>query len=94
MDDPPKVQLVSGETTVDAGLVAEGLGLAPETVSAMIRKGEITSAFERGEGADEGRFRLTFWHGRKRFRIVVDRDGNLLKRFSIDYGDRVSARRT
>lgn len=93
MSEGLKVHFESGEATVDAVLVAEGLDLKPDIVPAMIRDGKITCAFERGEGADAGRFRLTFWHGRKRFRMVVDRNGNLLKRFSVDYGERAQARR-
>ena len=86
-DEQGKVSFESGEATVDASLVADGLRLNPDAVPAMIRDGAITCAFERGVDADEGKFRLTFWHGRQRFRIVVDRDGHVLKRLRIDYRD-------
>lgn len=80
------VLLGSGDATVDAQVVAEGLALDPEDVPAMVRDGEITCAFERGMDADEGRFRLTFWHGTRRFRVVVDTEGRILQRLRIDYG--------
>lgn len=85
-DGRGKISFESGEATVDATLVAEGLRLNPDAVPGMIRNGAITCAFERGVDDDEGKFRLTFWHERQRFRIVVDRDGRVLKRLRIDYG--------
>lgn len=85
-DESGKVRFEPGEATVDACLVAEGLRLNPEAVPGMIRDGAITCAFERGTDDDDGKFRLTFWHGHQRFRIVVDREGRVLKRLRIDYG--------
>jgi hypothetical protein len=54
-DETVKVRLESGEATVDAMLVAEGLRLNPEAVPGMIRDGTITCAFERGIDDDEGK---------------------------------------
>lgn len=44
----------------------------------LIKAGEITSVCERGEGADAGRYRLTFVHGDKKFRVTIDSTGSIL----------------
>jgi Family of unknown function (DUF6522) len=85
-DEPGKICFKSGEATVDATLVAEGPRLKFDAVPGMIRDGTITCAFERGIDDDEGKFRLTFWPGRQRFRAVVDSEGRVLQRLRIDYG--------
>ena len=48
-----------------------------------MREGRITSRFERGEGADAGRFRVTFFHGRRRVRLTLDGDGSVLQRSRV-----------
>lgn len=79
---------------VDAEFLAEGLGLEPARVVDGLRAGLITSRVERGEGADEGRWRLTFWHGTTRLRLVVDEaTGEILQRSKIDYGEAADPRR-
>ncbi len=55
---------------------------------AMMRKGEITSLCERGINEDEGRHRLTFFHKSRRFRLVVDGTGTVIRRSTVDFGDR------
>jgi hypothetical protein len=49
--------------SVDAEVLGEAFGLAPAQVPALMREGAITSLFERGEGEDAGRMRLSFFHG-------------------------------
>lgn len=66
--------------TIDAVDLGQLLGLEPEAVRAMMQSGEITSRFERGEGEDAGRFRLTFFHGQRRVTLIVDADGTVLQR--------------
>jgi len=51
-----------------------------------MRQGRLTSKFEMCVGSDAGRCRLTFWLDAKRFRIVVDKQGTVLKKFRTDYG--------
>ena len=48
-----------------------------------MRQGRITSRFERGEGADAGRFRVTFFHGPRRVRLTLDGDGPVLQRSRV-----------
>lgn len=73
---------------IDAATIAEGLNLAPSEVQDLMRRGAITSLCERGSGDDAGRYRLTFFHGGRRLRLVVDEDGRLIQRSAIDFGDR------
>jgi hypothetical protein len=57
--------------------------LAEGQVQALMRAGEITSRFERGEGEDAGRFRVTFFHGGRRVRLTIDGDGRVLQRSRV-----------
>lgn len=82
------VEFGEGEILVDATVVAEGLGLNPEAVQERMREGHITSLCERGTGEDEGRFRLTFFSGNRRFRVIVNEAGKIIQRLGIDFGDR------
>ena len=73
---------------IDAAIVAEGLGLAPAVLHELMRRGEITSLCEKGVDEDSGRFRLTFFFGSRRFRLIVDKGGEIVRRSAIDFGDR------
>ena len=76
--------------TVDAAVIAEPLGLAPANVPSQMRAGYVTSVCERGVDEDAGRYRLTFFRGQRRLRLVVDDCGTILERFV----DRISPRRS
>jgi hypothetical protein len=82
------VEFEDGALNVDVAIVAEGLGIAPPLVLEGMREGRITSLCERGVDDDDGRYRLTFFSERRRFRVVVDRLGNVVQHSSIDFGDR------
>lgn len=84
--DSLPVSFEDGGATVDAALVAEGLRLRADAVPSMVRDGSITCCFERGTGEDDGRFRLTFWHGNLRFRVVLNAAGQVLQRLRLDHG--------
>ena len=66
--------------TVDARIIAGALGLDAAQVPGLLGRGAITTACERGAGEDEGRHRLTFTSGRRRFQLVIDASGNILAR--------------
>ncbi|TKW67381.1 MAG: hypothetical protein DI616_06970 [Paracoccus denitrificans] len=68
------------EFTVDAGIIADGLGLPEHAIARAMSTGAITTRTERGEGEDEGRFRLSFFHRDKVLRLTVDAKGNILSR--------------
>lgn len=72
---------------VDAALVAEGFGISPVLFLERLRAGEITSLCERGQDADSGRYRLTFFSRHRRFRLIVDGTGAVAQRSSLDFGD-------
>lgn len=68
------------EFTVDAKVIAEGLGLPEHAIARGMSNGIITTRSERGEGEDTGRFRLSFFHREKVLRLTVDSTGNILSR--------------
>lgn len=74
-DEPPAA---AGPVEVDARLVAEGLGLDPVQVPAMIEDRRIATLCERGTGEDAGLFRFTFYYRGQRFRLVTDAAGEPL----------------
>ncbi len=82
----------NGTFCVDASLVAELLGVAPERVHALIRSREITSVCEQGIAEHAGQFRLTFFYKGRRARLSVDARGSILKRSAVDFGEATSAR--
>ena len=53
-----------------------------------MRSGAITSRCEVGEDEDAGRTRVTFFLHSRRFRIVIDAAGRILRRSTIDFGER------
>jgi hypothetical protein len=68
-----KIEIGLGSMHINASVIAQGLALEPSLVQAMMRKGEITSLCERGVNEDAGRYRLTFFHKSRRFRLVIQR---------------------
>ena len=82
------LQFEDGAIQVDAVVVAQGLGLHPDFLLECMRDGRVTSLCETGSGEDSGRFRLTFFSGNRRFRLVADDSGAILQRSTIDFGDR------
>lgn len=82
----PPISLNEEGATIDAAILAEGLGIEAAEIDVMIREGRLTSSFEKGIGEDEGRFRLTFWIEGKRLRVVVDNRGTVLQKFRTNFG--------
>lgn len=73
-----------GETfAIEAPVLAQALGLTEDAVRAGLRDGSITSRCEAGIDEDAGRWRLTFNHGGRACRFVVDAAGNILTRASF-----------
>lgn len=73
---------------VDASLVADLLDIAADQVSNRIRHGTITTICKAGIDDHEGGFRLSFFHRNRRAQIEIDRQGLILSRTVIDFGDR------
>ncbi|MEZ5566065.1 MAG: DUF6522 family protein [Gammaproteobacteria bacterium] len=87
-----RIEFENGAVSVDATLIAAGLKIVPELVHPGMRDGTITSRCERGLDQDAGRYRLTFFHGTRRFRLVVDEAGNVVENSGINIGPRRSSR--
>jgi len=81
------IEFEHGTVQIDAAIVAEGLGLALPLLQEEMRVGKITGVAERGIDADSGRHRLTFFSEHRRFRVVVDENGVIVQRSTVDFGD-------
>ncbi len=88
LKDVTRVEFEEDGISVDAGLIAEGLGLESSTVQVRMREGTITSLCERGIDRDAGLYRLTFFHLSQRLRLVVDSEGKVRGRSLLNFGDR------
>ncbi|MBU3030594.1 DUF6522 family protein [Paracoccus marinaquae] len=77
------VELTAEGFVVDAGLLAAAFGLQSSVVQDMMRNGRITSRSERGQGEDEGRWRLTFYYEARALRLTLDADGTVLSKASF-----------
>jgi hypothetical protein len=66
-----------GEFVLPADLLAERFGWPTQTLRDYMRRGLVASRVERGEGEDEGRWRLSVRCGNRRWRAVVEADGTL-----------------
>ncbi len=63
------------ELEVDGALVARGLGLDVAAFRQLMDERKVAVLCERGTGGDAGLYRASFYHGTRRVRMVVDRDG-------------------
>ena len=81
------VQFKESSISVDAKLIGKSLGVEVSLVQALIRERKITSICERGVDQDAGTYRLTFFHGGRRLRLIVDEAGNIIRNSTIDFGD-------
>jgi hypothetical protein len=75
-----------GAIQIDATIVANGLGIAPQFLLDHMRAGEITGLSEEGTDSDNGRYRLTFFSQHRRFRVIVDENREIIQRSTLDYG--------
>lgn len=75
-----KVEFDGTSFSVDATLIAEGFGITPTFLRTLMRQAKITSRCERGTDRDAGRHRLTFFHGARRLRLVIDDAGRIVDR--------------
>jgi hypothetical protein len=82
------VAFEDGAVQIDATIVAEGLGMTPPDLLARMQTAGVTGVCEHGIDADGGRHRLTFFSGNRRFRVVVDQRGAIVRRSTLDFGDR------
>ncbi len=82
------IKIDDGTVEIDASIVGAGLGLEPQEVLSLMRAKAITSVCEHGVDDDAGRYRLTFFHKGRRLRLIVDACGHVVRRSTIDFGNR------
>lgn len=82
-----KLDVSSGQIIIDAQDLAPLIGCDPAEVQELMRAGRITSTFEKGEGEDAGRFRVTFRHGATRVRFTCAEDGTVLSHIRTQVAD-------
>jgi uncharacterized protein DUF6522 len=82
------VEFEEGTLRIDAAVIGQGLNVEPSLVQILMREGKITALCERGVDEDARRYRMTFFHENRRFRLVVDEEGNAIQRTTVDFGDR------
>lgn len=63
---------------IPAALLAEAFKMTEDDVRRTMREGTLTSRCEAGEGADAGRWRLTFHHAGRACRFTLDTTGAIL----------------
>lgn len=85
------IQLADGAVNIEASLIATDLGLPAAQVLESMRSGRLTATCERGVEGDAGKFRLTFFHGNRRLRLVIDESGRILERSAARLHRRVPA---
>lgn len=81
-----KVDMSSDQPTIDARDLGGLLDLPPDEVQTLMRAGKITSRFETGEGDDEGKVRLTFFHRGRSVRLTCSKDGTVLTTSRVTSG--------
>ena len=82
-----KVEIQGDDTfQIDASILVRDLGLEPFEVQRLMREGKLTSSCERGVNEDDGHYRLTFFLGRRRLRLIVDEAGRIIQQSVIDSG--------
>lgn len=81
------LEFLDGGVEIDASIVAAGLGVTPPLLFQGMRAGTITGRCEQGADADAGRYRLTFFSRHRRFRLVIDNQGAIIQRSSLDFGN-------
>ena len=82
-----EIAFKEGTIELDARVLARGLGLDLASLQEFMRAGKITNLCERGVDNDLGRYRLTFFYGNRRLRLVVGQAGNVISQSTIDFGD-------
>ncbi len=82
-----KLDVSAEQITINAQDLAPLIGCAPAEVPQLMRAGRITSTFEKGEGEDAGRFRVTFRYGTTRVRFTCAEDGTVLSHIRTQVSD-------
>lgn len=84
------VERIGDQFIVDAATLSKAFDLPPEEIRSRMQKGQITSQCEAGEGTDAGRWRLTFRHQGRAFRLIVDTHGEVLRKTTFPVGPSIA----
>ena len=76
---PSAVAIMDGEITIDAELLAPGLGLSTEALRVEMRRGLVYGTVENGIGEDQGRLRLSLRNRARSWTVVIEPGGTLLQ---------------
>lgn len=68
-----------GDFTLDAETVARSFGWSARELREHMRRGLVSSLVERGEGEDEGFWRLSLRCGNRRWRAIVAGNGAIVE---------------
>jgi Family of unknown function (DUF6522) len=82
------IEIADGAFQIGASVIAAGLGIQVDQVLFLVRSGEIESASEHGVDEDAGFHRLTFYYHNRRFRLIIDGTGRIVRRSRVDFGER------
>lgn len=82
-----QIEYMDNTFTLDAALIGDLLGIPAKDVPHLMRERAITSLCEKGEGSDQGEFRLSFFFRNCRARLNIADSGRVLNRTIIDFGD-------
>ncbi|MGH8316711.1 MAG: DUF6522 family protein [Steroidobacteraceae bacterium] len=74
------ITLADGNIDLDAAVIAADLDLDCPGVLEALRARQLTAVCERGIDKDAGRYRVTFYHGNTRLRLIVDAGGQIVER--------------
>ena len=83
---PQVIKIADGAHQVEASVIAAGLDIETDRVVVLLRSGEITSKSEQGIGEDAGFHRLTFYYGNRRFRVIIDETGQIVRGSTVNFG--------
>jgi hypothetical protein len=74
----PATLFVPPSIEIEGSVVARALGLDVGVFKQLMTDRKITTLCERGTGTDSGRYRVSFYYGNRRVRLVLDEDGREL----------------
>ncbi|MDI3469766.1 MAG: hypothetical protein OJF62_001829 [Pseudolabrys sp.] len=72
---------------IDASTLGRLLEVRPSDILELMQQKQITSLCERGEGADAGQYRLSFFYKGRRARLYVDEAGTVIRSSAVNIGD-------
>lgn len=67
-----------GDFEIDGAVVARGMKLPVARFLAEMRRGNVHGLVEKGEGDDEGRYRLSFRYRGRQLQMIVGDDGGVI----------------